>query len=128
MKNVLCLITLFACALAHADIQEVTDANFKEKTAQGKVVVKFYKHGCHFCETAQKVYDPLSQNPNYNSITFLKMDAEAPESQKTADALGINGLPTFVFYNNGMKVNTSKSGVTTEEGIKAEFRKAKFIS
>lgn len=127
MKKLLFSLGLISFAAVHADEHSfpvITDATFQEKTSKGKVVVKFFREGCGFCQAAEKTLKMIS--PSYPDVTILEMDAEAPASQKMANKEGIQGLPVFVFYKDGKRISKSHSGITSPEQIKSAFSAAGF--
>jgi thioredoxin 1 len=91
-------------------VTKVNDLEFAEKLQQEeKVIVKFYADWCGSCRLFAPKFTRLSNQENYQGITFLDVNAEEnPEARKLA---GVNNLPFFATFKNGVLVkadNTSK--------------------
>jgi|TARA_Y100000310_G_scaffold321687_1_gene379664 thioredoxin 1 len=82
-------------------VEEITDANFDEKTGQtGLVVVDFHATWCGPC----KMYGPIFEQVagENTDVKFYKMDNDA--NQKGKD-LGVMGVPTTIFFKGGAEVD-----------------------
>lgn len=65
-----------------------------------KVIVKFTKEQCTICERMARIFTQLSNNPEYQDILFLKMDAS--ENPVSSQEVKLTGTPFFATYLNGM--------------------------
>ncbi len=91
-------------------VTKVNDLEFAEKLKQEeKVIVKFYADWCGSCRLFAPKFTRLSNQEDYQGITFLDVNAEEnPEARKLA---GVNNLPFFATFKNGTLLkadNTSK--------------------
>lgn len=91
-------------------VLKVNDAEFSEKLGQEQnVIVKFYADWCGSCRLFAPKFTRLSNQEDYQGIIFLDVNAEEnPEARKLA---GVNNLPFFASFKNGVLVkadNTSK--------------------
>ena len=74
---------------------KVVDANqfnslFKEHEY---ILVDFYADWCPPCRMMSPVIDRLSEDPDLQKITFVKVNVD--ENPMLADQFGIQGIPTF---------------------------------
>ena len=96
-------------------VEEITDANFVEKTGGGLVVVDFHATWCGPC----KIYGPVFEEvAGQNSdIKFFKMDNDANQKGKE---LGVMGVPTTIFFKDGKEVDR-QSGAMPAETLKSKI-------
>ncbi|HEX2865689.1 MAG TPA: FAD-dependent oxidoreductase [Ignavibacteriales bacterium] len=73
----------------------------------GKVVVDFYSSECPPCEALASKYESLSQIYG-RDIKFIKIFRQ--ENRDLAQALGVSGSPTVLFYDNGQLTGERLSG------------------
>jgi|APSaa5957512535_1039671.scaffolds.fasta_scaffold109631_2 thiol-disulfide isomerase/thioredoxin len=77
-------------------ITEMSDLqNIVNKTG-GKTAVDFSASWCGPCKRLYPLYEELSNNPLYSSISFIKVDVD--DAQEISDACNISSLPTIQFY------------------------------
>ncbi|MDP3441593.1 MAG: thioredoxin family protein [Ignavibacteria bacterium] len=78
-----------------------TDADFQNLIATNeKVIVKFFADWCGTCQLLTPKFKRLSEDPEYKDITFLEIDTE--ENQETRKFAGVDKLPFFATYKNGV--------------------------
>ncbi|WP_205500274.1 thioredoxin family protein [Rufibacter psychrotolerans] len=64
-----------------------------------RVIVKFIDEDCQICKLLAPSFKQFSDDPTYDSITFLQMDAsENPVSSKEVK---LTGTPFFAIYFRG---------------------------
>lgn len=77
------------------------DANFKEKTARGVVLVDFWAPWCAPCKMLAPVISELAEEfDSKASIAKLNVD----ENKAIATEFGIRSIPTVVIFNDGKAV------------------------
>lgn len=92
------------------------DSNLKEAlSANDKVIVKYYADWCGSCKLFSPKFRRLSDDPRFEGITFLDVNAEqSPESRKLA---GVDNLPYFAIFRKGELIEgspTSKEDYVVE--------------
>jgi thioredoxin 1 len=80
-------------------MNQITTNQFKELTSVngGKQIIVFTANWCGPCKMLAPVLDKLSES--YGDVGFSKVDIE--EEQDLTVGLGITGVPTIMFYQNG---------------------------
>ncbi|MDN4607197.1 thioredoxin [Sporosarcina highlanderae] len=80
-------------AIVHA-----TDADFKDQTKEGLVLVDFWATWCGPCKMIAPVLEELDGDLN-GKATIVKVDVD--ENQATAGEYGIMSIPTLVLFKDG---------------------------
>ena len=82
-----------------------TKAEFDEIiNAEGaKVAVDFTATWCGPCQMIGPKFAAKAESGDFGDIVFIKVDVD--ENAETAEAVGIQAMPTFFFYHNGEKVS-----------------------
>ena len=65
------------------------------------VVVEFYASWCPHCQKMMPVVDQIKQLLG-DKATVHQFDID--ENQSLADATGVESIPTFIIYKNGVEV------------------------
>lgn len=65
------------------------------------VVVEFYASWCPHCQRMMPVVDQIKQLLG-DKATVHQFDID--ENQSLADATGVESIPTFIIYKNGVEV------------------------
>ena len=82
-----------------------TKAEFDQalKDAGNKlVVVDFTASWCGPCQTIAPKFQAMSEE--FTDVIFYKVDVD--KNDETAEACGVQAMPTFKFYKNGKEVTT----------------------
>jgi thioredoxin 1 len=97
-----------------------TDADFNSLISSNeKVVVKYFANWCGSCRLFAPTYKRISNNEEFNGITFLDVNAEEnPQARKMA---GVTNLPYFAVFKNGEMVAADTTA--KEEGVVNLIRK-----
>jgi thioredoxin 1 len=83
-------------------LTEITDSNFQAETSNGLVLVDFWAEWCGPCRMVGPVLEEISKE--YGSkVTIKKLNVD--ENQETAQALGIQSIPTMLLYKDGKIVD-----------------------
>ena len=91
-------ISKVAMQISPASVQPTNDAGLRTLVYKNaKVIVKFTTKDCPVCVRLWKHYLTLSQEPKYNNILFLMVDAaENPVSNKSVQ---LTRQPFFAIYH-----------------------------
>lgn len=84
------------------DIVEVSDDNFASVVkGSGKLIVDCWAPWCGPCRMIAPTFEALAKDYK-GKVVFAKLDTD--KSSKTAMSLGINSIPTLIFFKNGEQV------------------------
>ena len=86
---------------------------FKQRIAQGNVIVDFYAPWCGPCKRISPIFNELSGK--YTNVTFIKVDIDA--HKQIAKTYQIRSIPQLLFFKDGKLVETfvgqkSKNDIT----------------
>eukprot|EP00915_Cephaloidophora_sp_WS-2016_P000948 GHVH01001246.1.p2 GENE.GHVH01001246.1~~GHVH01001246.1.p2 ORF type:complete len:108 (+),score=23.53 GHVH01001246.1:547-870(+) len=87
---------------------EVVTENVKdigEQYGKGLIVVDCSATWCRPCKVISPKFDELSNKPDFNEVTFLKMDVDNCEALATK--LEVEAMPTFLYFKGGKIVKDS---------------------
>jgi thioredoxin 1 len=97
----------------------VNDSNFAAELNDKKVIVKYFADWCGSCKLFAPKFKRLSGDERFTGIEFLEVNAEEnPEARKMA---GVDSLPFFAIFNNGVLVEGSAT--SKEEAVVAMLEK-----
>lgn len=89
----------------------------KKLTEASHVIVEFYAPWCPSCQKMKPIFEKVaSEHAQDKNLLFVQADVEKNDINAIADKLGIQGIPTLVFYINGEVVDT-KVGALSEEAL-----------
>ncbi len=89
-------------------VENANDQEFKETLSQNeRVVVKYYADWCGNCRLFSPKYKRVSNEEEFEGISFLEVDAEKnPEARKAG---GVDNLPYLAVFKNGELLEGSAS-------------------
>lgn len=91
-------------------VQTITDNEFKSTLEQHeRVAVKYFANWCGSCKLFSPKYKRLSNDPRFEGIEFIEVNAE--ENEIARRAAGVDNLPYFAVFKNGELV----SGVSSSK-------------
>jgi thioredoxin 1 len=96
-------------------VQSVVDANFKEETDKGLVLIDFWAEWCGPCRIQGPILDQLAEEIDESELKIVKMDVEA--NSETPQDFGIMSIPTLILKKDGEVVETMV-GVHNKEQLK----------
>lgn len=71
--------------------------------------VEVYSASCPACQEAVQVVDEYATSEG--ALPVYKLSVDTPEGQALADEIGITGLPTMLYIENGEIVNRTDGGI-----------------
>ncbi len=86
------------------NIIQVSEKNFQQDVLGAKkpVVVDFWASWCRPCLMMAPIFEDFA-NQYRDKMVFAKLNTD--ENQELATRLGIQGIPTLIFFNNGHEVD-----------------------
>ena len=105
--------------LSNATVIQITSMDqFNDQVLNSNkpAVVKVGATWCGACVRAKKPFEKISEDPQFAGVVFAEVDADA--SPDIMQKYSVQSLPTFVYINNGQKVD-SKSGFS--DNLKSEI-------
>jgi thioredoxin 1 len=93
--------------------------SFDDVTSSGKVIVDFWAEWCGPCKQLAPIYKELSEE--FDDYQFTKLDVEA--HQDVAQQVGVRGIPTLIFYDDGDEV-ARVQGFMQKEALRKKIESA----
>lgn len=97
-------------------MQSLDADSYDDVTSSGKVIVDFWAEWCGPCKQLAPVYEELSEE--LDDYTFTKLDVE--EHQDVASNVGVRGIPTLVFYEDGEEIGRAQ-GFMPKDALKQKI-------
>lgn len=91
--------------------ENASTEEFHKTIATGKVIVKFYRNSCGFCQLIAHEYERVAGEYN-NSIKFIAVDTE--KLTEVSQEYSIDGVPTFIAFKDGKQVDHFSGAVKSE--------------
>lgn len=90
--------------MAHEQVKNVTDANFKEAVLKSSkpVLVDFWAEWCGPCKAVAPVVDELATD-YLGKVTVCKVNID--DNPETPAQFGIRSIPTLLVFKNGKVVD-----------------------
>lgn len=82
-------------------VRDITDAEFKDATASGLVLVDFWATWCGPCKMQAPVIDQIAEE--MSDVEVFKVDVD--ENKETAQEFGIMSIPTLLVKKDGEVVD-----------------------
>ncbi|MBN1549359.1 thioredoxin family protein [Candidatus Babeliales bacterium] len=119
MKHLLYMGSLLlASSLLCADVGIINNQTNLDAvlTLNGAAVIDVYADWCNPCKTMAPIFLECSNDANYKSITFLKMNVNTG----LAGTFNVISIPTFLFINKGAVIKRV-TGKKTKSQLKIEL-------
>lgn len=97
-------------------VVSITKENFQKEVLESKlpVILDVYLPWCGPCKAATPIFEELSQVYR-GQIKFARMNLDAEGALGTE--LGVDRVPTFLFYQMGQLIERSVGGISRERMI-----------
>ncbi|HLQ39756.1 MAG TPA: thioredoxin [Tetragenococcus sp.] len=92
----------------------VTDTDFKEKTAEGLVLIDFWATWCGPCRMQAPILEQIEGEYDEDEFRVVKMDVD--ENPGVPADFGIMSIPTLILKKDGEVVDKA-IGVQTKEQL-----------
>lgn len=66
-------------------------------------VLQFAATWCHACNTVKQAVEEVAQEPEFDAITVARVDVD--KLQSLVSQYQIKSIPTFLYFNNGSKID-----------------------
>lgn len=83
------------------DLVHLNDANFKDETKEGLVVVDFFATWCGPCKILGPIMEDVQKE--LSNVKIFKVDVD--ENEETAKNFGVMSIPTIVVLKDGVEID-----------------------
>lgn len=80
---------------------EISQNDFEQKTATGKVLVEFFATWCPHCKRQQPITDEAANELRGNTAVY---QVDVDKNPELAQEYAPDGFPTYVLFKNGQPV------------------------
>lgn len=105
---------------AHANIKELSDANFQAQIKNGIILVDFWAAWCMPCKMMAPVLNETADALG-NTARIGKLDVDS--NRESSAKYGVRSIPTLILFKNGKEINRFV-GVKTKDFLLKEIKKA----
>lgn len=115
-------LLLLGASYAQAELVTVlNEAEFEDAVTRSHkpCLVKFAADWCGVCKGVKKPYEELANEPEFAYVRFIQIDIDQAKDLTTKN--GVEGVPTFIFINNGTKVD-EQVGVQDMANFKEQMK------
>ncbi|KAF2433355.1 disulfide isomerase [Tothia fuscella] len=104
---------------APSKVTMLNDKKFNETVGADKnVLVAFTAPWCGHCKSLAPVWESLAEDfENEKTVVIAKVDAESPDSKKTASDHGVTSYPTIKWFSAGNKEPAAYEGARSEQAF-----------
>ena len=104
-------------------VEHVNDDNFEKKiNVDGVVVLDVYAEWCGPCKMLAPIIEELGSGDDNSDFKVFKLDSD--KNKKTIEKYNITGLPTILFFKNGI-LKDKHVGFTTIDNLKGKINSIK---
>ena len=106
---------------AHANIKELSDANFQAQIKNGITLVDFWASWCMPCKMMAPVLNETADALG-STARIGKLDVDS--NRESSAKYGVRSIPTLILFKNGKEINRFV-GVKTKDFLLKEINKVK---
>jgi thioredoxin 1 len=103
----------------HADIKQLTDANFKHQIKSGTTLVDFWADWCMPCKLMAPVLNQLADEAG-TDVTVAKLNVE--QNKRTTAEFKVRSIPTLILFRDG-KESERFVGIKSKEFLRQHIEK-----
>jgi len=97
MKTLIFVLAFWIAPIA-AEVLQLTEENFDEKTAGRSVFIKFYAPWCGHCKSLAPIWEKLADDWKSHKIGLVaEVDCTDPASEAICQEYEIEGFPTLIY-------------------------------
>lgn len=94
------------------------DKYLEEIKKENLTVVDFFALWCSPCKILGPILEKVSKD--YEDVNFYKLDIDSEEGRDLAVGLGINSIPTVIFYKDNKEIHRA-IGLANENQIRSQI-------
>lgn len=98
-------------------MREISDTEFEQVVAAGKVVVDFFATWCPPCRALLPTLERVAKD--FSDVTIVKINVD--EQMTNASRYNVSSLPTLIFFQDGEELKR-KVGAMPEPDLRSWLR------